>query len=151
MCILSESVRRTRVLMFIYPLYSERSDRPVRMHILCQLCDNDVSKHSDRLIVFWPILMTTNLQYRKIFTETLKGGCNSAKLNTEILQWQLLHSRVKPCVHTRPFSKHCVSMAMVFVLVSQIILQKSATVPGRGPWVAMNSLGHRQPYAERKN
>ncbi|TNN80013.1 hypothetical protein EYF80_009662 [Liparis tanakae] len=34
-------------------------------------------------------------------------------------------------------------MAMVWVPVSQIILQKSATVPGRGPWVAMNSLGQR--------
>lgn len=41
---------------------------------------------------------------------------------------------------TRPCSLQRVSMTRVCTFFSQIILQKSLTVPGKGPWAAINSF-----------
>lgn len=46
-----------------YPLHSQRPDRPIRMHILCEFSDYDVSKNSDGFIVLWPVLMTADLKH----------------------------------------------------------------------------------------
>lgn len=46
-----------------YPLHSQHPDRPIRMHILCEFSDYDVSKNSDGFIVLWPVLMTADLKH----------------------------------------------------------------------------------------
>lgn len=46
---------------------------------------------------------------------------------------------------TRPNSTQLVSMTRVWLFCSHTRRQKSPTVWGRGPWVAMNSRGLQRP------
>lgn len=51
-----------------------------------------------------------------------------------------LNLQLRLCKLTRPPSTQLVTMTMPLTFCSQIILQKSLTVDGSGPWVAMYSL-----------
>lgn len=45
-------------------------------------------------------------------------------------------------------SLHLVSITIIVTLCSQVIRQKSSTVPGSGPWLAMYSRSYVYPYIQ---
>lgn len=70
-------------------------------------------------------MLSKALDWAKIFFHSL---------NFDFNQW-----------FTLPLSTSCVSMTMMVTFCSQIIRQKSSRVNGKGPWVAMYSLGELYP------